>query len=155
MSKSNKDVPLRVRVTAPEDERLMLAADKLGLTKSVYVRWAIDNSTTQVLGVDKDGKPMTTAQKPKAAKRQREVVEVVVEQAPATEYTEAQCMLCTMSISAEEAGNYNGCCASCAAPVPVVTEVVPDISTALGLPAFIPASGHVEAATFDDSDWEQ
>jgi hypothetical protein len=48
--RENKEVPLRVRVTAVEDERLMAAATKLGLTKSVYVRWAIENSTTQVLG---------------------------------------------------------------------------------------------------------
>ena len=48
--RENMDVPLRVRVTSAEDARLMQAANKLGLTKSVYVRWAIENSTAQVLG---------------------------------------------------------------------------------------------------------
>ena len=48
--RENMEVPLRVRISAAEDARLMTAANKLGLTRSVYVRWALENSTTQVIG---------------------------------------------------------------------------------------------------------
>ena len=65
--RENMEVPLRVRISAAEDERLMIAANKLGLTKSVYVRWAIRNSTTQVIGAASDtARP--AAAKPKRAK---------------------------------------------------------------------------------------
>lgn len=48
--KNNKDIPLRVRLSPAEDARIRQAAARLGLTKSVYVRWALANSTEQVLG---------------------------------------------------------------------------------------------------------
>ena len=72
--RQNKEKPLRVRLTDPEHDRLLAAAGKLGLTKSVYVRWALENSTTQVLGTRLDGTSVAetpAVEKPKRAPRQK------------------------------------------------------------------------------------
>ncbi len=79
--RQNKEKPLRVRLTDPEHDRLLAAAGKLGLTKSVYVRWALENSTTQVLGTRLDGTSVAetpAVEKPKRAPRQRSAAPAAV-----------------------------------------------------------------------------
>ena len=44
-----KEVPLRVRLSAAENDHLLAAVARSGLSKSEYVRWALKNSNTQVL----------------------------------------------------------------------------------------------------------
>lgn len=52
MAKENKDVPLRFRITQAEHQRYVAAAQKLGVeSMSIFYRWALDNSATQVLGI--------------------------------------------------------------------------------------------------------
>ena len=63
----NRSIPLRVRITDAEATRYRAAMTKLGLDEmSTFVRWALDNSTAQVLGVAAV-KPQTgSGTKPKA-----------------------------------------------------------------------------------------
>lgn len=125
MTRANKEIPLRVRLTETEDARLMSAANKVGLSRSEYTRWAIENSTTQVLGVHANGQPVTStaplASTPKKQKR-----------APAPPQPE---------IAVVE--------------VPAEPEVVPDLATAMGIPMFANEAGFTpKPVPFDDSDWE-
>lgn len=48
--KDNKTVPLRVRVTESEARIIDAAAQRFGVQRSEYVRWAINNSNASVLG---------------------------------------------------------------------------------------------------------
>lgn len=59
-------VPLRVRVTQRERDRYQEAMDRLGVVEfSLFVRWALENSVTQVLGPP--AKPEKSVRKPKTA----------------------------------------------------------------------------------------
>lgn len=60
--KDNKEFPLRVRLTAEENEQLKEGMRRTGLPKSEYVRWAIKNSTVQLL------QPQVVAAAPEPAK---------------------------------------------------------------------------------------
>lgn len=70
MKRDSRSVPLRVRVTAAEAARYRAAMEKLGLDEmSTYVRWALANSTTQVLGVE-GSKRVEAKPRPKLKPRQ-------------------------------------------------------------------------------------
>ena len=64
MTRDAKDVPLRFRVTRKEHERHVAAATRLGISEmSTFYRWALENSTTQVLG------PVAPPPQPQRAQR--------------------------------------------------------------------------------------
>lgn len=63
MAEEKLVVPVRFRVTTQEEERYKAAMAKLGLLKmSTFLRWALNNSCTQVLDVSVKPQP---AKKPK------------------------------------------------------------------------------------------
>ena len=73
----NRDIPLRVRITTQEAERFQQAMDKLGITsRSVYVRWALENSTVQVLGRPVAAPTAAPARAPRPAPVKAVVVQV-------------------------------------------------------------------------------
>lgn len=71
MKRANRDVPLRVRVSHLEAARYRAAMEKLGLDEmSTFVRWALENSTVQVLGVEGAKKAVPAKPKARPAPRQ-------------------------------------------------------------------------------------
>lgn len=126
MSKENLNIPLRVRVTEAEDRYLMRAAERLRLTRSTYVRWALKNSSLQILNEEMDGTPVVHA-KPQKVKRPKPE-----QPAPVPVVEEPYVEPVIENVYVPE-------------PMPV-----PDLLTAMGLAA----PGDPEPALFDDSDWE-
>lgn len=133
MSKETKDVPLRVRVTLAEDARILEASEKHGLAKSTYVRWALENSNTQVLGTTIDG---VSALKPVVKKALKPKPEPALE----------------LIVLPAEFEHFigDGCGIDHEAPLEALAEPVPDLLTAMGLVQ----PGDPQPATFDDASWE-
>jgi hypothetical protein len=119
--KANKEIPLRVRLTESENKRLEAAAAKFGVSRSDYTRWALENSNTQVLGVQPNGQPALNASASMAKLKQvRKQAQKRVEPPPPV---------------IEE--------------VELPPEEVPDLATALGIPMF--NTGPQEATFDDSS----
>lgn len=136
--KERLDFPLRVRVTAAEDARILQAAEKLGVTKSIYVRWAIENSTSQLLGTTLKGevvKPVVKPKPPPRAPAPPPPVEIV--ELPG-EYYETN----------------NGVEVQPEGQVELQVETVPDVLTAMGFTAPVDLDAP-QALPFDDTDWER
>lgn len=76
-----KEFPLRVRLTEAENNRLLTATTRSGLSKSEYVRWAIENSNAQVLGTTIAGVVLSQPVQPKP-KPKPKPPPVVVQQPP-------------------------------------------------------------------------
>ena len=65
MNDTMKEFPLRVRLTEAENNRLLTAVARSGLSKSEFVRWALENSISQALGMTRAGVPVARPAQPK------------------------------------------------------------------------------------------